>query len=276
MQSIFSYSDFRVFLRDFYEEKKKTREYSYKYFSEKAGLNSPNYFALVMSGVRDLTVANIHQFAPALDLRSDEVEFFETLVLLNQAKTTEEKSYYESRRKKLLKHRPVTASKQTPASTLSAWYYTSILVLAHGKTNSEAIVEAKKQLGLSSAEVTECLNTLTEIGLLKAAEDQRLQISSQQVTFHDSKSISKAQEKFLHSQIQQSLKAFHKTYSKKSGKFLSHTLTVPPGALKNLSDKFLGMLEELTAEMDSQIDSSSELAQINIQIFKPLNFENDQ
>ncbi|MBN1577444.1 MAG: TIGR02147 family protein [Chitinispirillaceae bacterium] len=97
MKPLFKYIDYRLFLEDFYCEKKKsTRFFSYRYFARKAGIKSPIFFKQVIEGKRNLTRRMIEQFIPALNLNRKEAIFFKNLVLFNQAKTAVEKQEYYS------------------------------------------------------------------------------------------------------------------------------------------------------------------------------------
>ena len=97
MKPIFKYIDYRQFLDDFYNEKKRTtRTFSYRYFAQKAGVKSPIFLKQVIKGERNLTRRMIEQFIPALHLNKKETLFFKNLVLFNQAKTAEEKQEYYS------------------------------------------------------------------------------------------------------------------------------------------------------------------------------------
>ena len=92
MNSIFSYINYRLFLRDFYaDQKKNSRVFSYRYFSQKAGINSPNFLKQVMEEKRNLTSLTIDKFVTALKLNEKEAQFFRHLVLFNQAKSAQEK-----------------------------------------------------------------------------------------------------------------------------------------------------------------------------------------
>lgn len=97
MKPIFKYIDFRVFLDDFYNEKKKTvRTFSYRYFAQKAGIKSPIFLKQVIEGKRNLTRRMIEQFIPAVGLTKKESLFFKNLVLFNQAKNAPEKQEHYS------------------------------------------------------------------------------------------------------------------------------------------------------------------------------------
>jgi uncharacterized protein (TIGR02147 family) len=92
MRSIYEFIDYRKFLDTFYtEQKKKSRNFSYRYFCRKAGINSPSFLKHVIDGKRNLTRAMIEKFRVALKLTPKESLYFRNLVFFNQAKTSIEK-----------------------------------------------------------------------------------------------------------------------------------------------------------------------------------------
>lgn len=97
MKPVFKYIDYRVFLEDFYNEKKRSmRCFSYRYFAKRAGIKSPIFLKQVIDGKRNLTRRMIEQFIPALSLNKKESLFFRHLVLFNQAKNAAEKQEHYS------------------------------------------------------------------------------------------------------------------------------------------------------------------------------------
>jgi uncharacterized protein (TIGR02147 family) len=92
MKPIFGYIDYRLYLADYYREKKSTtRHFSYRYFSNKAGISSPVFLKLVMEGKSNISVMMIGKFISALGLNKSEARYFKHLVLFNQARTSDEK-----------------------------------------------------------------------------------------------------------------------------------------------------------------------------------------
>jgi uncharacterized protein (TIGR02147 family) len=92
MNPVFSYIDYRLFLREYYEEQKKTsRFFSYRYFAQKASINSPNFLKQVIESKRNLTNLTIDKFSTALKFNEKEARFFRNLVFFNQAKSVQEK-----------------------------------------------------------------------------------------------------------------------------------------------------------------------------------------
>jgi len=83
------YLDYRTYLNDFFDYKKKQFSssrvpYSYSNFSASCGLKSPQYLKLIIDGNRNLSEKTIPQFTRALTLKKDEALDFRLLVLSNQ------------------------------------------------------------------------------------------------------------------------------------------------------------------------------------------------
>ncbi len=92
MKPIFSYIDYRWYLKEYYEEQKvNSRCFSYRYFSMKAGINSPSFLKQVIESKRNLTPLTINKFIIALKHTEKEAAYFRHLVLFNQAKSATEK-----------------------------------------------------------------------------------------------------------------------------------------------------------------------------------------
>ncbi len=98
MVNIFEYQNFRNYLHDYYlEQKKNKRNFSYRFFSGKAGINAPSFLYYVIKGKRNLTKNSIVKISHAIGHSRDEAEYFENLVFFNQAKTIIEKTHFYSR-----------------------------------------------------------------------------------------------------------------------------------------------------------------------------------
>lgn len=95
MKTIFEHTDFREYLKAYYEHRKKnTRYFTYRYFSQKAGFKSPNQLQLIIQGKRNLTERAFFRCAEALGLNPAETEYFRDMVGYGQAKTIPEKDYH--------------------------------------------------------------------------------------------------------------------------------------------------------------------------------------
>jgi uncharacterized protein (TIGR02147 family) len=93
------YTDYRAYLRDFYEfrreqTKYELRPYSYATFAASADIKSPNYLKLIIDGQRNLSREMAAKFARALQLNKDETEEFIALVDFTQAIEPIERNRY--------------------------------------------------------------------------------------------------------------------------------------------------------------------------------------
>lgn len=94
--NIFEYSDYRAYLRDFYNlQKKKSRSYSFRVFANCARLNSPNYLKLVIDGARRVTDKNLPNFIRGLSLNPIEANYFRNLVLFQETEDSDARSVYQ-------------------------------------------------------------------------------------------------------------------------------------------------------------------------------------
>ncbi len=95
MKTIYTYTDYRKFIKDFYEEKKSAdSKFSYQRFSEMANIKSKGFLHLVISGKRSLSKSNIYGLSKAMKLSKKESDYFDNLVAFNEARDAEEKKYF--------------------------------------------------------------------------------------------------------------------------------------------------------------------------------------
>ncbi len=93
------FTDYRLFLKEFYEFKRtqtKTslRPYSYATFAASADIKSPNYLKLIIDGQRNLSSEMARKFGRAMNLGKDEMEEFIALVDFTQATEPIERNRY--------------------------------------------------------------------------------------------------------------------------------------------------------------------------------------
>jgi uncharacterized protein (TIGR02147 family) len=125
MISVFSYTDYRAFLKDFYKARKKDDpHFSHRFIASNVGFDS-GYFTKIIQGKRNISSGLIARFAEFLKLKTKESEYFEALVLFNQAGSHSEKKRYLER---LMSHRVTdTAELRSHQYELfDKWYYLAV------------------------------------------------------------------------------------------------------------------------------------------------------
>lgn len=190
---VFKYLDYRKYLEDMYhyQKIKKGSSFSYRSFSMRAGLSSPNYLKLVMGGQRELTQKTIQKFGKGFDLNKEELAFFEALVLFNKSKTNEEKEFYFSRLKGLkqfISHQNITADQY---EYFSNWYIPVIreMVLLKGFKNDPSWVASHIKPRITSHEAKKAIELLLRLGLLAEHDGVMVQSESQLNTGNEIQSM---------------------------------------------------------------------------------------
>ena len=91
--SIFSYSEYRVFLKDIYEWRHaKDSKFSHRFIGNKVGVSSSGWFAEILKGRVNLGGNHLIILAKLLVLSDIETDYFEVLVQFNHANSIEEKN----------------------------------------------------------------------------------------------------------------------------------------------------------------------------------------
>jgi uncharacterized protein (TIGR02147 family) len=101
------YTDYRLFLADFFDYKRKMtagdlRPYSYATFSAGANIKSPNYLKMIIEGRRNLSPEMVLKFAKALGMNKEQTEDFDLLVSYGQSSDPADRNMFL---KKLSEHR---------------------------------------------------------------------------------------------------------------------------------------------------------------------------
>jgi uncharacterized protein (TIGR02147 family) len=132
--SVFSYTDYRKYLADYYAAQKRKRpDFSYRYFARTAGIVSPGFYKDVVDGRRNLGKHFILKFSRALKLDRKEAEYFENMVNFNQAKTVEDKNLYFERMG-AFRNSTVYKVEADKHEFYSTWYFSAVReLLAVGK-----------------------------------------------------------------------------------------------------------------------------------------------
>ena len=131
MKRIEHYDNYREFLYDWFEDRKKRfRFFSNRYFCQKAGIKSPSLFKEVVNGNRNLTEQTIPKFIQGMGLTDSDAAFFRILVHLNQARDPGEREIYTE---ELKKFRDKVVKEVIPAEHYeyySRWYNPVVRELA--------------------------------------------------------------------------------------------------------------------------------------------------
>ncbi len=171
MPDIFSYTDYRVFIKDYCDEIRKVKPFfSYRYISEKAGIKSTGFISWVVRGKRNLSAHVIHALAKQFKITGSKAGYFELLVNYNQSKRPEDKQYYFG---KMLSIKKVRADviEQDRCEFYRQWYYSAIRELVAIYTvRDEEQVAALLRPQVKKSEAREALELLVRLNLIRKKE----------------------------------------------------------------------------------------------------------
>lgn len=167
--NLFEYTDYRAFLKDWYRHRQaQDGKLSYRRLAADIGFRSPGHFSLIVNGKANLSLKILDRFIRYLGLGKKESEFFQALVLYNQAKGLEDRtrcfdrlmSFRQSR------FRAISASQY---EFYEKWYYSAVrevLAVHLFKGDFRALGKAL-QPPISAEEARKAIETLKRLGMIK-------------------------------------------------------------------------------------------------------------
>ncbi|HEY5960639.1 MAG TPA: TIGR02147 family protein, partial [Polyangiaceae bacterium] len=166
--NVFDFLDYRAYLRAYYERaKRRPAGFSFRTFSKRAGLKSPNFFKLVIDGDRNLGKEMVPRFADALGLEGETREFFSDLVAFEQAGDSSEKNRAFERIAASRRFRSARRIDGMLHEYLSHWYHPAIRELVVSPEFQADPEWLAKQLRptITPRQAAHSLKLLIELGL---------------------------------------------------------------------------------------------------------------
>lgn len=172
MKPIIEYSDFRQFLLDYYEERKRISAFSWREFSKIAGFTSSSYMKVVCDGKSKLSKIGVERVAAAMGLTGFELDYFRAMVKFGQATNEETKKAAYRDMLAIAKVHKVRVLEGDLFAYYDTWRNPMMRELAPlmpGATPGEMAKMCYTET--SAQEVRESLDFLTKTGLLKKGKD---------------------------------------------------------------------------------------------------------
>ena len=169
MQSLFDYLDYRKFLRDFYEEKKKRNYfYSFRYMAQKVGMDH-SLLVKVLLGKRHITSESIRKFTALCGFPAIEAKYFELLVNFEKARSESQSKIYLEKLLSFKRH----TSRRIEAyqyEYFKKWYYAAIRsLLDFYEFDGKDYNNLGKRLNppITESETREAVALLEKLGFVK-------------------------------------------------------------------------------------------------------------
>jgi len=181
MIDIFDYSDYRKFIQDYQQTKSAfNAAFSYRYFAQKANINSSSFYPQIVKGKRNLTKNTIIKTCIAFRLNDREAEYFENVVFFNQARTIKEKNYYFEKLIEMQKLRNVKKVKEEQYEYFSEWYHCIVREIVTYVDFKEDFGALGKMLNppISAKQARDSVRLLLRLGFLRKENGRYVQAES--------------------------------------------------------------------------------------------------
>lgn len=183
MKPIVEYSDFRKYMLDFYEERKRCSAFSWREFSKIAGFTSSSYMKVVCDGKSKLSRIGVERTGAAMGLVGFEMEYFRAMVEYGQVESEEKKIAAYNNMLAIAKVHKVRVLEGDLFKFYETWQNPVVRELAPQMPGATPGEMAKKfYADVSAAEVRESLDFLTKSGLLKKTEDENFLQTESSIT----------------------------------------------------------------------------------------------
>ncbi len=266
MSTIFTFVDYRLFLRSRLDElKHKERGFNYKTFSEKVGLKSAGFITQVLQKKSNLTPDMAQRFATALYLGKLESQFFLSLVETNQAQSHSIRSHSTEKLLKVKNTRVKTVDKEQ-FEFYKKWYYSAIRSLLGYYEFDGNFEKLSKALSpsITVAQAKKAMTILTRLNMIEQLPNGKTKLKNDFITTgNDHQSVA-----VVNFQLETMELAKRALLEIPREQRTSATLTLGLSAKSHalVMEKLVALRKELfaLADADTEIDR---VMQINMQAF---------
>ena len=263
---ILQYTNYRLFLRDYYDYKKQTSQaFSLRFFAAKAGLASHAHLKLAIDGKRNLTKNTVVKLISALNLDEKRANYFENLVFFNQAKTEKEKHTYYSLLVKSSPKSKLHQLEKTQFRIFKEWYHSVILEMISLKDFNPAPEWVSRKLNklVSPAQVSESFKLLQELNLIvKTAKGYR----RQETLITTSDEVQDLMVKYYHYAMLKLAGSAISNLSPESRDISALTFPIKRSDFPALKKHIQLMRKELL-NFEAKVGDAEDVIQVNIQLF---------
>ena len=168
MKSILEYKDYRLYIQDYYDERKRLGAFSWREFCNSAGFSSPNFLQLVCKGESKLGKPKIANVAHAMGLVGFEEDYFHEMVTFGNAKKDAIKKAALLEMERIALEQKVRVVDADAFQYYESWKYPvlrELVPMMPGACPRDIADECKEHV--SAEEVRDILNFLVKAGFLK-------------------------------------------------------------------------------------------------------------
>ena len=270
---VFEYLDYRKFLGQYYTLKKaESRSFSYRAFSRRCGLKSPNHLKRVVERERNLSEDAALRYAETIGLEGDSGKYFCELVRFDQAKSRKEKSAAYRRLTQFRGYRKAQHLDSRHDQYHSEWYIPTIreMLTLKGFSSDPKWIAAQLVPEITEREAKSALSVLQDLGMFARDEQDNI-VQADQVVSTGAEASKDPQTVNLH------IVHYHSAMMKKAVESIDLvpreerdisgvTLCLPKSSIPKLKERIRAFRQEIIA-MEAQAGEGDQVVQLAVQLF---------
>lgn len=265
---VYAYSDFRIYLKDYYEARNRfDADFTKSYICRKLGLpNSRSYFQDVLNG-KTVSDIKIPLFIKLLELDKDEARFFRVLVNFNQSISDPEERELLFDQLISLNRTPKTILQPGVYKYYKTWYHSVIRALLQFIDFSDDWKQLASMVypPISASQARESVLLLEVLGLIEKDPSGHFRPTHKVITtgaFAHDEYIRQYQIQWLQMVQSAILKK-----DKKPKRFLTKTISVSEETLKLIEKKIEKFNSELTSMVHKDPSPADRVCHVSLQMF---------
>lgn len=267
MSTIYSYTNYRTFLKDYFAIKKEENpHFSFQIFANKAGIKARDHILRVMNGQSNLSYEGSVKFSSAMDLSEKEGDYFVNMVLFNQAKNHEEQLIYFNKMSQICNATPTQRLRQDQYNYFSEWYYSALrsFLPLYNFDNNYGLIGKYLDPPISAQQVKKAIDLLCEMGLLTVDEKGNYKVAASSLTAGD-EVASVAINSFHRQSLELAIRSISKTPADQRD-ISGATMSVSQKGFEKIKSEIQAFRKKIIsiAENDSDEDR---VVQFNMQLF---------
>jgi len=169
MIPLYQYTNYRSFLKDYYEERKSGEGFTFRDFSTMTGMNSSSWLLHLIKGTKNLSNESIVKIAKALGFTASEAEYFELIVHFTQAKDSDTKDFFYRKILACKKILNMSRISEDQYEYYAKWYHPVVrsLVSKVRFRNDYALLASRLVPKITPAQAKASVALLEKLGLIK-------------------------------------------------------------------------------------------------------------
>ena len=270
MKDILEYTDYRLYIADYYADRKAKSAFTWQEFANAAGFTSPVYLKYVSEGRFNLSEDAAVRVAQAMDLAGFEPEYFCEMVKFDHAKNDAEKKAAFNRMLAIADAHKAKILEGDSFRFFSDWKNPVIRELAPAMPGAKPLALAHAcRPKVSAAEVSETLKFLVSADLLRKDEDGNYLQTEKSVTTGPMNATPVAV-RGLHRQMGEIALETIEGVPQDDRNFSGLTLGVTRGAYEEIVKEIAEFRKRVVA-IATRDDETDEVYRMNIQFFPMTN-----